>query len=130
MSLRWFYFFYSKKIKKMKKQSSVSMAIVNANAAGIDVGFLQHYVAIGQNSENVKTVNVYTKDQEAMIKWLYQKEIVTVALESTGTKVQRCKLLKFDCPAPLDSIFCCAFVLLLTRFVNYSFLLNPVKFLY
>jgi transposase len=32
-----------------------------------------------------KRFNVYTKDQQAMIEWLHQKEIVTVALESTGT---------------------------------------------
>lgn len=69
----------------MKKQSSISMAVVNANAAGIDVGSRQHYVAVGQNPEEVKTFNVYTKDQQAMIEWLHQKEIVTVALESTGT---------------------------------------------
>lgn len=61
------------------------MAVVNANAAGIDVGSCQHYVAVGQHPEDVKTFNVYTKDHEAMIEWLHQKQIVTVALESTGT---------------------------------------------
>jgi hypothetical protein len=49
-------FFYSKKFKKMKKQSSISMAVVNANAAGIDVGSRQHYVAVGQNPEDEKKV--------------------------------------------------------------------------
>lgn len=69
----------------MKKQNSIAMAVVNANAAGIDVGSRKHYVAVGQQPEDVRTFNVYTKDYEAMIAWLQQKNIVTVALESTGT---------------------------------------------
>jgi transposase len=72
-------------MKKMKKQNSIPMAVVHAHAAGIDVGSRQHYVAVGQDPGDVKTFNVYTKDQEAMIEWLHQKKIVTVALESTGT---------------------------------------------
>jgi hypothetical protein len=35
----------------MKKQNSISMAVVNAHAAGIDVGSRQHYVAVGQQPE-------------------------------------------------------------------------------
>jgi transposase len=69
----------------MKKQNSISMAVVNAQAAGIDVGSRQHYVAVGQQPGDVRTFNVYTKDHAAMIEWLQQKGIVTVALESTGT---------------------------------------------
>lgn len=69
----------------MKKQNSISMAVVNAQAAGIDVGSRQHYVAVGQAPQDVRTFNVYTKDHRAMIEWLQQKGIVTVALESTGT---------------------------------------------
>ena len=69
----------------MKKKNSISMAIVNAHAAGIDVGSRQHYVAVGQEPQDVRTFNVYTKDHKALIEWLQQKGIVTVALESTGT---------------------------------------------
>ena len=69
----------------MKKQNSISMSVVNAHAAGIDVGSRQHYVAVGQEAGDVRTFNVYTKDHEAMIEWLRQKAIITVALESTGT---------------------------------------------
>lgn len=61
------------------------MAVVNAHAAGIDVGSRQHYVAVGQDPQDVRTFNVYTKDHALMIAWLQQKQIVTVALESTGT---------------------------------------------
>lgn len=69
----------------MKKQNSIAMTVVNPHAAGIDVGSRKHYVAVGQQPEDVRTFNVYTKDHEAMITWLQQKSIVTVALESTGT---------------------------------------------
>ena len=69
----------------MKKKNSVSMAVVNEHAAGIDVGSRQHYVAVGQEPQDVRTFNVYTKDHRALIEWLQQKGIVTVALESTGT---------------------------------------------
>ena len=37
----------------MKKKNSVSMAVVNAHAAGIDVGSRQHYVAVGQEPQDV-----------------------------------------------------------------------------
>ena len=69
----------------MKKKNSVSMAVVNEHAAGIDVGSRQHYVAVGQEPQDVRTFNVYTKDHKALIEWLQQKGIATVALESTGT---------------------------------------------
>jgi|GEM_PF-2161631 len=69
----------------MKQKNSVSLAVVNAHAAGIDVGSRQHYVAVGQERQDVRTFNVYTKDHKALIEWLQQKGIVTVALESTGT---------------------------------------------
>jgi transposase len=69
----------------MKKKTSISMAVVNAHAAGIDVGSRQHYVAVGQEPQDVRTFNVYTKDHRALIEWMQHKGIVTVALESTGT---------------------------------------------
>src|SRR5678816_1923502 len=69
----------------MKKQSSISMSVVNPYAAGIDVGSRRHYVAVGQEPGDVRSFNVYTKDQAAIVEWLQQKDIVTVALESTGT---------------------------------------------
>jgi hypothetical protein len=63
-------------MRKMKKQNSIPMAVVHAHAAGIDVGSRQHYVAVGQDPGDVKTFNVYTKDQEAMIEWLHQKKLL------------------------------------------------------
>ena len=67
----------------MKK--SVSMEIVNPHAAGIDVGSRSHFVAVGQNSEDVKEFGVYNEDLRAISQWLRENEVEAVAMESTGT---------------------------------------------
>ena len=67
----------------MKK--SVSMEIVNPHAAGIDVGSRSHFVAVGQNNEDVKEFGVYNEDLQAIAQWLQENEVETVAMESTGT---------------------------------------------
>ena len=67
----------------MKK--SVSMEIVNPHAAGIDVGSRSHFVAIGQNSEDIKEFGVYNEDLQTIAQWLRENEVETVAMESTGT---------------------------------------------
>jgi len=66
----------------MKRETR--MPIVNANACGIDVGSRTHYVAVGQGREDVKSFGVYTKDHEAMITYLIEKGVKTIAMESTG----------------------------------------------
>ena len=67
----------------MKK--SVSMEIVNPHAAGIDVGSRSHFVAIGQELDDVREFGVYNEDLQSIAKWLRENGIVTVAMESTGT---------------------------------------------
>ena len=67
------------------KKKKVSMEIVNPNAAGIDVGSRSHFVAIGQDSNDVKEFGVYAEDLNAVAKWLIENEVNTVAMESTGT---------------------------------------------
>jgi transposase len=67
----------------MKK--SISMEIVNPHAAGIDVGSRSHFIAVGQSSEDVKEFGVYNEDLQATVQRLREKEVETVAMESTGT---------------------------------------------
>jgi len=67
----------------MKKE--VSMEIINAAAAGIDVGSRSHFVAVGQHPGDVQEFGVYTQDHERMIQWLQEKGISTIAMESTGS---------------------------------------------
>ncbi len=61
------------------------MPIIHAHAAGIDVGSRSHYVAIGQNREDVVEFGVYTDDLHVLCQHLVDKGITTVALESTGS---------------------------------------------
>jgi transposase len=71
--------------KKTKSPGTVSMSVVNAHAAGIDVGSREHYVAIGQQPQDVSKFGVYSKDNAKLVLFLQQQEIATVAMESTGT---------------------------------------------
>ena len=64
---------------------NLSMEMVNPNAAGIDVGSKSHFVSIGQKSGEVKEFGIYTKDHQELITWLTKENIITIAMESTGT---------------------------------------------
>jgi transposase len=66
-------------------KEKVSMEIINANAAGIDVGSRSHFVAINQNKDDVKEYGVYSEDLNNLAKWLIENNVKTVAMESTGS---------------------------------------------
>lgn len=68
----------------MAKQSTLK--IVNPNAAGIDIGSKEHYVAVplDKTSEPVRSFQAFTDDLEEMSKWLKENQVDTVAMESTG----------------------------------------------
>ncbi len=62
----------------------LGMDVVNFNAAGIDVGSRSHYVAVGQELEDVREFGVYAEDLTALCQWLMECDVTTVAMESTG----------------------------------------------
>ena len=66
-----------------KKQ--MTLEVVNPNAAGIDIGSRSHWVAVGQNAEDVKEFGVYSEDHQKMVEWLLAHGVTTIAMESTGT---------------------------------------------
>jgi transposase len=66
-------------------KKTMSLEVVNPNAAGIDIGSRSHWVAIGQDAQDVKEFGVYSEDNNALCKWLLENEIETIAMESTGT---------------------------------------------
>ena len=68
----------------MGKPTAV-LPIVNAHAAGIDIGSRTHWVAVDQNKENVQSFGVYTQDHQYLIDHLRQYGITSVAMESTGS---------------------------------------------
>lgn len=67
------------------KKKKVSMKIVNASCAGIDVGSRSHFVSVGQLDSDVREFGVYAEDLKELCNWLKEQEITSVAMESTGT---------------------------------------------
>jgi transposase len=67
------------------EKKKMSLEVVHPNAAGIDIGSRSHWVAVGQNAEDLKEFGVYSEDQIRMSEWLKQHEVTHVAMESTGT---------------------------------------------
>jgi transposase len=68
----------------MERKMKLGMDVVNFNAAGIDVGSRSHFVAIGQELEDVREFGVYAEDLTALCQWLLESDVTTVAMESTG----------------------------------------------
>lgn len=71
---------------KDSKPSVVQMQVVRPNAAGIDIGDTLHAVAVppDRDKEPVRQFGAFTCDLEAIVKWLKQCGIDSVAMESTG----------------------------------------------
>lgn len=67
------------------EDSVISMEIVNPQAAGIDVGSRSHWVAVGQQEQDVREFGVFNEDLFIMADWLHAKKVKTIAMESTGT---------------------------------------------
>jgi transposase len=67
------------------RKKKMDLEIVNPNAAGIDVGSRSHYVAKGQQADDVREFGVCASDHREVISWLKKYGIKTVAMESTGS---------------------------------------------
>lgn len=63
-----------------------SFEVVNPLAAGIDVGAMEHYVAVPAHlsEQSVRKFSGFTSDLHALGDWLVSLGITTVAMESTG----------------------------------------------
>ena len=73
--------------KKQKIKDFVQLPLVNANAAGIDIGDTLHVVAVPEEcckGSNVRDFGTFTDDLLAIVEWLTECGITTVAMESTG----------------------------------------------
>jgi transposase len=72
----------NKKITKPNRQQG----IIHPNAAGIDLGSREHWVALppGRSQQTVQSFECYTEDLEKMARWLKHNGIETIAMESTG----------------------------------------------
>lgn len=70
-------------VKKVRQSDNmISVPVVNAHAAGIDVGSTSHFVCVAQ--DNVKEFSVFTSDLHQIAQHLLEHGVKTVAMESTG----------------------------------------------
>jgi transposase len=69
-----------------KKVDWKALEIVHPDAAGIDVGGSEHWVAISpdRDSEPVRRFGTFTADLHEMASWLVEKGVRSVAMQSTG----------------------------------------------
>ena len=72
--------------KKTEKQNIVTMEMVHAHAAGIDISDKEHVVAVPENicKDRVRKFGAMTCDLQLIVLWLKECLIETVAMESTG----------------------------------------------
>lgn len=74
------------KKRKNKGWCGQQRPVLEPNAAGIDVGAREMYVAVppGRDAEPVRVFGTFTQELEKLVAWLRQCGVTTVALESTG----------------------------------------------
>jgi len=73
--------------KKLSRgKASDRLPKLNVDAAGIDVGSEEHWVAVPEDRDKhpVRSFKCFTADLQSMVQWLRECKISTVAMESTG----------------------------------------------
>lgn len=72
--------------KRVSKNRKVALPVLNPDAAGIDIGATEIYVAVpaDRDTEPVRMFATFTQDLNELADWLQQCRIRTVAMESTG----------------------------------------------
>jgi transposase len=72
--------------KQTSKSNNTVLPVMRPDAAGIDIGATEIFVAVPANraEENVRSFPTFTQDLYALADWLKQCGIRTVAMESTG----------------------------------------------
>jgi transposase len=71
---------------KRPRRSRSPLSLVNPDAAGIDCGLSEHYVAVPRDRgpEPVRRFRTFTEDLHGLADWLVSCRIRTVAMEATG----------------------------------------------
>src|SRR5438034_5468060 len=72
--------------KRVPKKKNAVVPILNPDAAGIDIGASEIYVAVpaDRDPEPVRMFLTFTADLRSLADWLQQCRVRTVAMESTG----------------------------------------------
>ena len=78
-----------KRKRKVKAATALPPGLesINLNAAAIDIGSTEHYVAVppDRSEQAVRSFGSYTSALHEMARWLKECGITTIALESTGS---------------------------------------------
>jgi transposase len=78
----------TQKSKKPKQKVSIEQnwQLINPDAAGVDLGGSEHWVAVppGRTPQAVRCFGPCTPDLEALVQWLKECRITSVAMEATG----------------------------------------------
>src|SRR6202171_872592 len=76
----------SRKRKSNKKTGAPVLLCLNPNAAGVDIGATEIYIAVpgDRDPQPVRCFSTFTEDLHAAADWLKACHIETVAMESTG----------------------------------------------
>jgi Transposase len=74
------------KAKSAKAKHNRLLGIHNPNAAGADIGATQIYIAVPPDrlENNVRCFGTFTADLRALVQWLKDCAVSSVAMESTG----------------------------------------------
>ena len=72
--------------REKKAVGELSLECIEPNAAGIDVGAREIYVAVARDRdpEPVRCFSTFTEELRAIAAWLKQCGVASVAMESTG----------------------------------------------
>src|SRR5438552_11553659 len=87
----------ARKRKKDAKQKNAMLPVMRPDAAGIDIGATEIFVAVPADraAENVRSFPTFTQDLYALADWLTECGVKTVAMESTGVSgIRRSKILE------------------------------------
>ena len=76
----------ARKRKRDSQGNNVGLPVMRRDAAGIDIGATEIFVAVPADraTENVRSFPTFTQDLYALADWLKQCGVKTVAMESTG----------------------------------------------
>ena len=72
--------------KTKSKKTTAVLPVLHPDAAGVDIGATEIYVAIppDRDPESVRSFQTFTEDLMALADWLLRCRLRTVAMESTG----------------------------------------------
>jgi hypothetical protein len=72
--------------KKKSRKGTAMLPVLHVDAAGIDIGATEIYVAVpaDRDHESVRAFQTFTEDLMKLADWLQECRIGTVAMESTG----------------------------------------------